>query len=98
MTPSILIRKFSNYLLHLAHFSLWPWCFGSFAWNSKLPDYGNESELCMRLNKKGYRLVWTCRSYVHHYGQRSYGQVRSRDQIQSARLNSQVYIDSLHNT
>jgi GT2 family glycosyltransferase len=37
-----------------------------------LPDYGNEIELCGRVAEKGYRLVWVCNSYIHHFGRQSY--------------------------
>jgi O-antigen biosynthesis protein len=37
-----------------------------------LPDYGNEVELCSRIAKKGYRIVWIRNSYIHHLGHRSY--------------------------
>ena len=38
-----------------------------------LPDYGNETELCSRIARLGYRMVWVRNSYIHHFGQRSYG-------------------------
>jgi N-acetylglucosaminyl-diphospho-decaprenol L-rhamnosyltransferase len=44
--------------------------FGGF--DENLPDYGNESELCIRLLKSGLRLVWTQNSYIHHFGNISY--------------------------
>ena len=40
-----------------------------------LPDYGNESELCVRIWKMGMRVVWTQNSYIHHLGQQSYGDI-----------------------
>lgn len=40
----------------------------------RLPDYGNEKELCRRAVKRGVRIVWTQNSYIHHFGQKSYGQ------------------------
>jgi len=48
------------------------------AWDSlggfdkNLPDYGNESELNIRLIKSGWRLVWIPKSYIHHFGRSSY--------------------------
>lgn len=45
--------------------------FGGFDRN--LPDYGNETELCARLRRAGYRAVWIRSAYVHHFGSRSYG-------------------------
>ncbi len=41
--------------------------------DKKLPDYGNESELCARLVKLGRRLVVTRGSYIHHLGRQSFG-------------------------
>jgi GT2 family glycosyltransferase len=49
--------------------SLWEQ-FGGF--DPKLPDYGNEEELCNRVAEKGYRLVWVRNSYIHHFSQQSY--------------------------
>lgn len=61
-----------------------------------LPDYGNESELCNRLTKRGFRVVWTQNNYIHHFGQGSYACTMSQDAIQERRLNARVYINSLH--
>jgi len=49
--------------------------FGGF--DEKLPDYGNEAELCIRLSKSGWRLVWTLNSYIHHFGSLSYSEMRT---------------------
>jgi GT2 family glycosyltransferase len=38
-----------------------------------LPDYGNEFEMCWRASTKGWRVVWTKNSYIHHLAQQSYG-------------------------
>lgn len=40
-----------------------------------LPDYGNESEFCKRVLRQGMRVVWTQNSYIHHFGEQSYGQL-----------------------
>jgi GT2 family glycosyltransferase len=48
--------------------------FGGF--DKKLPDYGNETELCLRLSKSGWRLVWVQNSYIHHFGNLSYGKAK----------------------
>lgn len=42
-----------------------------------LPDYGNETELCIRLSKAGWRLVWTKDSFIHHIGNHSYTETRT---------------------
>lgn len=44
--------------------------FGGF--DPNLPDYGNEVELCRRVSKQGWRIVWTRNSYVHHLGNQVY--------------------------
>lgn len=38
-----------------------------------LPDYGNETELCLQLLKQGFRIAWTQGAYIHHLGRQSYG-------------------------
>ena len=40
--------------------------------DKNLSDYGNETELNKRLLKSGWRLAWTRRSYIHHFGNTSY--------------------------
>jgi len=40
--------------------------------DTNIPDYGNELELCKRLAGEGYRIVWTANSYIHHFGKSSY--------------------------
>lgn len=68
--------------------------FGGF--DLKLPDYGNESELCRRLSQSGFRIVWTQNSYIHHFGQGSYGQIMRRSMIKERRLAARDYIKRLH--
>jgi GT2 family glycosyltransferase/polysaccharide pyruvyl transferase WcaK-like protein len=46
--------------------------------DDKLPDYGNESELCIRLLKAGWKIVWTPDSYIHHFGNISYVEEKGR--------------------
>jgi len=48
--------------------------FGGF--DENLPDYGNETELCIHLSKSGCRLVWTPNSYIHHFGKLSYSDMK----------------------
>jgi GT2 family glycosyltransferase len=45
------------------------------------PDYGNEFELCMRVRKLGYRVVWVKNSYIHHFGRQSYSLLGRREVI-----------------
>lgn len=61
-----------------------------------LPDYGNESELCKRLSSRGFRIIWTKNSYIHHFGQASYGSIMNQDMMKERRLAAQAYIDNLH--
>jgi len=65
--------------------SLWEE-FGGF--DPKIPDYGNEFELCSRVAGKGYRLVWVRNAYIHHFGGQSYtgiiGEEGIRAQVQAA--------------
>jgi GT2 family glycosyltransferase len=68
--------------------------FGGF--ESGLPDYGNESELCKRLSQSGFRIVWTQNSYIHHFGQASYGLIISEATIKERRLAAKDYIKRLH--
>jgi len=63
--------------------------FGGF--DENLPDYGNESELCIRLLKSGLRLVWTPNSYIHHFGNISYT-TNKKDKTSYAR----AYIKKKH--
>ncbi len=42
--------------------------------DDQLPDYGNEAELCIRLLKAGWKIVWTPNSYIHHFGNISYAE------------------------
>ncbi len=49
--------------------------------DQKLPDYGNETELCSRIAGEGYRMVWIRNCYIHHFGQQSYGDMFGGDGI-----------------
>ncbi len=60
-----------------------------------LPDYGNETELCRRVQAAGGKLVWTRRAYVHHFGCASYGRVMSMQEVRSRHLAARKLIDSL---
>jgi GT2 family glycosyltransferase len=62
-----------------------------------LPDYGNEVDLCMRISKNGWRLVWTKDSYIHHFGGLTYSSARfGSNFIRSRSLHAQAYIDQKH--
>jgi GT2 family glycosyltransferase len=60
-----------------------------------LPDYGNESELCKRVLKRGMRIVWTRNSYIHHFGQQSYG-VMGGETINERSRAARNYINEKH--
>lgn len=40
-----------------------------------LQDYGNESELCMQILERGWRIVWARASYIHHFGRQTFGRL-----------------------
>lgn len=61
-----------------------------------LPDYGNESELCMRLHERGWRIVWTRQSYIHHLGRQTFGQL-SEDALWARWRAARQHIDRKHN-
>jgi GT2 family glycosyltransferase len=54
----------------------------------KIPDYGNEFELCSRAAAGGCRIVWIRNAYIHHFGGQSYlqtiGEEGIRAQVQAA--------------
>lgn len=60
-----------------------------------LPDYGNESELCVRLRERGCRMVWTQGSYIHHFGRQSYGRLPENTLLDKWQL-ARRYIDKRH--
>lgn len=61
----------------------------------ELKDYGNESELCIRLRKRGLRTVWTPNSYIHHIGSRTYGRERNLTINRRSQL-AREYINRKH--
>ena len=63
--------------------------------DTNLPDYGNESELCLRVHKAGFRCVWTPRNYIHHFGHQSYSKVGKAEIDRRAR-EAKTYIDTLY--
>jgi GT2 family glycosyltransferase len=63
--------------------------------DENLPDYGNESELCMRLRERGWRIVWAPSSYIHHFGRQSYGR-EDEKRLLSMWQAARSYIDEKH--
>jgi len=70
--------------------------FGGF--DSRLMDYGNETELCKRLSKTGFRIIWTQNSYIHHFGEATYSRLMSTNEIRQKRITARDYINSVHNS
>jgi GT2 family glycosyltransferase len=73
--------------------SLWE---KSGGFDRNLPDYGNEIELCTRVNHLGYRTVWVRNSYIHHLGRQSYKNGMSNHEILSRTLAANEYIRRRH--
>jgi len=61
-----------------------------------LPDYGNEDELCKRLSVRGFRIVWTQNSYIHHIGEASYSQIMSTYERARKRIAGRDYINRIY--
>jgi GT2 family glycosyltransferase len=62
----------------------------------KIPDYGNETELCSRVAEKGYRMVWIRNSYIHHFGGETYKD-STRDASIRARIRTgEIYAKQKH--
>jgi GT2 family glycosyltransferase len=69
--------------------SLWEQVGG---FDPKIPDYGNEFELCSRVAEKGYRMVWIRNSYIHHFGGQSYGHIIGEEGIRAQVRAADTYI------
>ena len=64
--------------------------------DSHLPDYGNESELCKRVINLGYRAVWVRSSYIHHLARQSYADEIGHHGIDHRLLAAYEYIRQRH--
>jgi GT2 family glycosyltransferase len=62
----------------------------------ELPDYGNETELCRRVLNLGYRVVWIRNSYIHHFGNASYGKEIGSESIRERKKSAEDYIKHKH--
>jgi GT2 family glycosyltransferase len=60
-----------------------------------LPDYGNDSELCVRILQRGWRIVWIRGSYIHHLGGQSYGSL-DEEELCMKFTAARQYIESKH--
>jgi GT2 family glycosyltransferase len=65
--------------------------------DENLPDYGNESELCVRVRKLGLRIVWTQNSYIHHFGGQSYGKLGAGMIYQKSRAGNEYIAEKYKN-
>jgi GT2 family glycosyltransferase len=73
--------------------SVWTKCGGFLP---DLPDYGNDTELCARLCRQGYKIILTKNSYIHHFGAGSIGKTMSRSEMNKRQLSAQRYIDKVY--
>lgn len=62
----------------------------------ELPDYGNETELCVRIVKRGLIVAFTRNAYIHHFGSQSIGRTMTEQQMGAAQIRAQNFIDALH--
>ncbi len=60
--------------------------------DKNLPDYGNETELCQRVIRAGFRIVWTKAGYIHHLGNATYGRTLGAVEIRKRCVESRTYI------
>ena len=70
--------------------------FGGF--DERLADYGNETELCIRLVKAHRPLRWVRSAYVHHLHRQSYGTAVGEEEIARRTKESEKTIASMHQT
>ena len=56
--------------------------------------FGNEVDLCRRLKKRGYRSVWTRASYIHHFGESSFLQHFTSEELHQQRVVASRYIST----
>ncbi|OGO13696.1 MAG: hypothetical protein A2Y53_04360 [Chloroflexi bacterium RBG_16_47_49] len=57
-----------------------------------LPNYGNEVDLCRRLKGRGYRILWTRSSYIHHLEESSFQQHFTSEELHHQRVMASSYI------
>ncbi|HWA96673.1 MAG TPA: glycosyltransferase [Terracidiphilus sp.] len=62
----------------------------------KLPDYGNEIELCKRIQGLGYRVVWVRNAYIHHLAGVSYSKLIGHAAILARHKSAHDYILKKH--
>ena len=57
-----------------------------------LSNYGNEKEFIQRLRRRGYRILWTRSSYIHHFGESSFLQRFTSEELHHQRVMADNYI------
>jgi GT2 family glycosyltransferase len=64
--------------------------------DTNLPDYGNEVDLCKRASGRGYRAVCVRKAYIHHLGQRSYDERIGKQAIRARIVAAADYSNKKH--
>jgi GT2 family glycosyltransferase len=62
--------------------------------DANLSNYGNEKDLCRRLKKRGHRILWTRSSYIHHFGETSFLQRFTSEELHRQRVMASRYINA----
>jgi GT2 family glycosyltransferase len=70
--------------------SLWEQLGG---FDRNLPDYGNDVELCRRLQETGHRVVYVRNSYVHHFAGASYSKMFGAESLSTRTRVALDYIE-----
>lgn len=91
--PVIIDLAFISGFAFFIRASLWEKLNG---FDQHLKDYANEIELCKRVRDSGYRTVWVRSSYLHHFGNQSYGEIMSAAEIYSRSLAAFQYVRKRH--
>lgn len=63
-----------------------------------LSNYGNEVDFCRRVKGRGYRVLWTRSSYIHHFGESSFLQDFKSEELHHQRVQATRYINTKRNT
>lgn len=93
LQPAVVDLPFISGFALFIRSSLWQELGG---FDQNLKDYANEIELCKRVRDSGCRTVWVRSSYIHHFGNQSYGEVMSDDEIYSRSMAAFQYVRNTH--
>ncbi len=93
LQPAIVDLPFISGFALFIRSSLWKELGG---FDPNLKDYANEIELCKRAGNSGRRTVWVRSSYIHHFGNQSYGKVMSAGEIYSRSIAAFQYVRNTH--